>query len=107
MAKSVDMENNNSDYLERTNGGSSFTGGDQDIFRAALLAGSIKVYAKTGLLPTRGMSATKMLKLASQFTGKKYKRGEFENAQTDLYAHVKFLKNHPNTEKPLPRFPTD
>jgi len=102
------MESNNkSDYLERTNGGSSFSGGDQDIFRAALLAGHIDLYNKTGMKPTRGVGPTQMLKFATEYTGKKYKRTELAKAAEDLRGHVNFLKAHPKTAIPLPRFPTE
>ena len=57
-----------------------------DVYRISLLASSIGIWAKTGMVPTRGLSITKMLKLASQYTRKPYKRTEALTAQADLKA---------------------
>jgi len=92
-------------FTERTHNGRVFSKGDVDIFRAALLAQSLIGYAKCKMLPTRGVTASGMLKMASQYTGKAYKRGDYMKAAEDLKAHVEFLKASPQTDKPLPRFP--
>lgn len=99
------MDSNNATFEQRTKGGHVFVGGDQDIFRARLLASSLSIYASTGMRPTRRVGPTLMLKLASQYTGKAYKRGEYAQAVADLTAHCRWLASQPNTNKPLPRFP--
>lgn len=97
--------NNNQTFAERTHNGHSFANGDVDIFRAAILAQSLIVYAKLKMIPTRGVGPVQMLKMASEYTGRKYKRGDYLKAAEDLKGHVEFLKASPQTEKPLPRFP--
>lgn len=73
-----------SDYLARTNNGTSFAGSDMDIFRATMLAGSLRLFAKTGMIPTRGVTGAKMLKMANELTGHVYKRGQYECAAQAL-----------------------
>ena len=71
----------------------SFVGEDAvHVFRAAALAGSLRLWAKTGMIPTRGVSGRMMLDLASQYTKRKYKRTEGEQAAADLDIFVKTMK---------------
>lgn len=66
-------------------GGTTFAGPDAtNFFRAAMLASSLGLYAKCGMIPTRGVTITKMLAMATQYTGKKYKRGDALKAQADV-----------------------
>lgn len=59
----------------------SFVGPDAvNYVRAELLASALKFYAKCGILPTRGVTATGMLKMAEGYTGIKYRRGQYEFA---------------------------
>ena len=90
-------QENNADYLTRTNNGQSFVGSDVDIFRVLMLATSLRGYAKHGMLPTRGVTITSMLKMASQFTGKPYKRTQIEQAAIDLTEYADMLKATPRT----------
>jgi hypothetical protein len=53
------------------------------LFRAKTIMISIK-YTNKGMKMTRGMTMTKLLKMASEYTGKKYKRTESETAMEDL-----------------------
>jgi hypothetical protein len=73
---------------------SSFTGDAVLIYRAAHLAGSINMYVQTNgrIIPTRGVGITRMLELAGQVTGKKYKRKEAPQAVLDLNAWVQLAK---------------
>lgn len=67
------------------NGGTMFVGPDAtNLFRAMTLASSLGLYAKCGIIPTRGVTISKMLAMASQYTGKKYKRGDAAKAQSDV-----------------------
>jgi hypothetical protein len=56
----------------------------RNLFRAKLLRNSIKMYLAVGITPTRGMTITKMLKLATEYTGQTYKRGAGPQALRDL-----------------------
>lgn len=66
-------------------GGTTYAGPDAtNLFRAKILAGSLGLYAKCGMIPTRGVTITKLLAMATQYTGKKYKRGDAAKAQADV-----------------------
>jgi hypothetical protein len=57
-------------------GGMSFVGPDATkLFQAITLRSSLSLYAKCGMIPTRGVTITRMLALTKTFTGKTYKRG--------------------------------
>lgn len=68
----------------------SITGNSIYGYQVAVLLSVLKLYRKTGILPTRGMTITKMLKMATSYTGTVYKRGPkgLEQAITDLTATV-------------------
>lgn len=51
-----------------------------NLARARMLALSLRLYAKTGMRPTRSVSPTDMLRMAGRYTGKKYKRGAYIEA---------------------------
>lgn len=59
-----------------------------NFYRARVLQSSLRLYAKTGMIPTRGVTATVLLKLAEPYTGKKYKRGQHEQAAADMDAWI-------------------
>jgi hypothetical protein len=61
-------------------------------FRTITLKHALSLYAKTGMIPTRGVTATKMLKMAEEITGTKYKRGTHATAAADL---EKLLESQP------------
>jgi hypothetical protein len=64
---------------------SSFVGSDAvNYVRAELLASSLRLYAECKIIPTRGVTATKMLKMATGYTGKAYKRGQYLTAACDV-----------------------
>jgi len=68
-------------------GAVSYSGPDAvNLYRARLLASSLRLYAKTGIIPTRGVTATAMLRMASEYTGKAYKRGQYDAAAADVTA---------------------
>lgn len=67
------------------NGGASYVGPKgTNVFRLRVLAGAIRLYAKTGIIPTRGVTITKMMKMAEKDTGKKFKRGAYVEAADAL-----------------------
>lgn len=78
-----------------TRGGkcTSFVGSDATNYvRAELLASSLRLYDKCKIIPTRGVTATKMLKMATGYTGKTYKRGEYVRAADDVKAWANEMK---------------
>lgn len=63
----------NEDHVSIGPGGISFVGHDAvDLFRARTLASMLKLYAKTGIKPTRGVTLKQMLTLATKYTGQRY-----------------------------------
>lgn len=64
-----------------TQDGRGFSGpGGTDVFRARMLVSSLRLWAKTKIIPTKGFGIDKMLKLALEYTGVKYKRSEADRA---------------------------
>lgn len=57
-----------------------------NVYRAIALASALKLYANTGMKANRMWTPTNMLSTATSITGKKYKRGEYMTAHTDLKA---------------------
>jgi hypothetical protein len=71
-------------YIQTGVGGTMFAGNDAvHMVRATMLRSAIRM-AKTGMMITRGMTLTKGMKMAEQYTGKKYKRGQADQAILDL-----------------------
>lgn len=100
------MDNNNTTFAERSKGGHVFVGGDMDIIRAGELWKALKGYAALKMLPTRGVRASDLLKLATQYTGKKYTgKDKYLNAAEGVWNHMQVLMANPRTDKSLPRFP--
>lgn len=54
------------------------------LMRARMLKSFIDLHKKTGMIPTRGVTITKMFAMAKEYTGQKYKRGEHDRAVNDL-----------------------
>ena len=57
-------------------------------FRLLCLKQSLQMYAKFKMVPTRTVTPTLMLKLASAATGKAYKRGTHAQAALDVAALI-------------------
>jgi hypothetical protein len=63
----------------------AYVGNDAtQLFRVKMLRAAINLHAKTGMIPTRGVTITKMFRMAEQYTGQKYKRGEHTRVIADL-----------------------
>jgi hypothetical protein len=74
-------------YIKHSTGGTMLVGPDAvNLFRALTLKSSLGLYAKCGMIPTRGVTITKILALATEYTGKKYKRGDAAKAEADVKA---------------------
>lgn len=78
------MQNTDPSAVTISNGGTTFTGDGIQLFRAVTLKSAIKLHRDCGMIPTRGMTITKLFGIAQQITGKKYKRGQHDAAIADL-----------------------
>ena len=75
------------------NGGTTLSGPDaMRFYQAVQLKSFLKLYAKTGIRPTRGVGPAQMLGLASNITGHKYKRGAFLEAAEDLSTWIETMR---------------
>jgi len=73
--------------------GVAFVGTDAvNLYRAMTLKSALSLFAKTGIIPTRGVTGTAMLKMATEYTGKAYKRGEHAKAAEDLDIWIKTMR---------------
>ena len=55
-----------------------------EVFRAKSIATALRLYAKTGIKMSRGYTPTNMLAAATQITGEKFKRGQYQEAAEAL-----------------------
>lgn len=82
-----------SQIIYHQGGATTFVGHDAiALYRAAALASALGLYASCGMIPTRGVTISKMLAMASDITGKKYKRGDALKAKADVTTWVRELK---------------
>ena len=63
-------------------GGTICTGAGVDVFKLIALRSALGMF-KAGL-KFRGMTATQALAMASEYTGRKFKRGQFDEARAAL-----------------------
>ncbi len=63
-----------------------------NLYRTICLKAALNLYAKCKLLTTRGVTPTSMLSMASEYTGKKYKRGQHAQAAIDVGVWVDTMK---------------
>lgn len=76
-------------YSKSRGEATSYVGRDAtELFRVNMLKSSIKLWMKTGMMPTRGIGIHKMLKMAEVYTGRKYKKSEAAYAIEDLHNWV-------------------
>lgn len=74
-------------------GHTSFVGPDAvAFFRATVLASGLELYTKHGIRPSRMWTPTTMLKAASEITGKRYRRGEYQKAADDVRLWAQTMK---------------
>lgn len=87
------MAKANDSYVDIGKGGTTFIGPDATrLFAAAQLRGFLRLYAKTGIVPTRGINGTRLLALATGYTGKGYKRGQHMQAYEDMCTWIDTMK---------------
>lgn len=94
MTTTTKPTNPNDSHVDvRPGGGTSFVGPDAiKLFRAITLASSLRLFANTGMVPTRGVTGFMMLKMATEFTGKTYKRGQHTKAAEDVATWIDTMK---------------
>jgi hypothetical protein len=81
--------------ITHTDGGTTIVGPDAMLFyKAAQLKGFIGLYIKCGMIPTRGVTISKMLKMATEITKKPYKNTDDgrRQAEADLQTWVNTMK---------------
>lgn len=83
----------NKSEIVLNNGSTTFAGPDAvNLFRAISLKSSLSLYAKCGMRPTRMVTPTMMLQMATEYTGKKYKRSQHAQAAADMNAWIQTMK---------------
>lgn len=89
-----------SDYLKRTNNGTSFSGSDVNIFRCIVIANALRFYAKTGMKVNRAYTPKNMLAVATAETGRTFKGAtKYFDAATALEMLADDAKNAPRTDR--------
>lgn len=82
-----------SEIVNHPGGGTTITGPDAMLyFKAVTLRSSLKLFAKTGIMPTRGVTGPVMLRIATEITHKAYKRGQYQQALDDLGVWIDTMK---------------
>jgi hypothetical protein len=87
-----------SDYLTRTNGGTSFAGSDVNIYRATVIASALRLYAKTGLKANRAYTPRAMMTAAAVMTGQTFKARDYVGAADALTALAEAAKAAPRAD---------
>ena len=72
----------------------TFAGPDAvELFRVATLKTSISLWVKTKMIPTRGVTITKMLAMATRYTGQRYTPQKAADAVRDLGVWIATMKS--------------
>lgn len=75
------------------NGGTTISGPDGMLFyRAITVRASLRMYAKSGMKSTRMATPANMFAIAKEFTGKDYKRGQYQQAIDDLTVWIDTMR---------------
>lgn len=81
-------------------GGFCLTGDAIPLYQVITLRAAIKLHKACGMIPTRGMTITRMFQSAKNVTGKTYKRGQHDAAIADLTLWIDAAKaSMPVTDK--------
>jgi hypothetical protein len=71
----------------------AFVGKDAvNLYRAAHVKSALSMYAKHKMLMTRGATPNVLLTLATEYTGKTYKRGQHAQAAEDVGVWINTMK---------------
>jgi hypothetical protein len=85
---------NHSEVRVGPQGVTAYVGPDATLLVSAMmLRTGIKMYRTCGMIPTRGMTITKMLERATVFSGKKYTRAKMDQAIADLTTWIEAMKS--------------
>jgi len=68
------------------------------VFAMLALASGLRLYAKTGMKPNRAYTPSRMLAAAEQYTGLKFKRGEYEKAAQALTLAAETTRDEMNRQ---------
>lgn len=72
----------------------SFDGPDATrLYAAMALRAAIKLHKACGIIPTRGMTISKLFAAAKPYTGQSYKRGEHDRAMADLTTWIETMRS--------------
>ena len=84
---------NNDSYIEYGQGGTTFSGPDAvNFFRAATLVSALRLYGEHRIGTNRHLTPTRLLQLATEYTKKPYKRGEYLQAAADVHTWAQTMK---------------
>lgn len=79
--------------IAKSGAGAAFIGPDATaLFTAVVLRLALRSYARTKLQMNRGYTPSRMLAKTTEFTGQKYKRGEYLRAAADLDEWINAMK---------------
>lgn len=81
----------NDSQVSISNSGVCFSGPDAVNLARAISVKSALRLAMVGIT-IRGITKTGLLKIASEYTGKQYNRGEYEKAREDLTTWIETMK---------------
>lgn len=82
-----------SEIIHHKGGGVTLAGPDAvNLYRAVVLCSGLKFYAKTRMKLTRHATGPVMLSMATEYTGKTYKRGQYEQAAADVKVWIDTMK---------------
>lgn len=86
-----------SHIVHHKSGGTTLVGPDAvNLYRAATLASGLRLYARSGILLTRGATPTRLLLIAKEYTGKTYKRkpdrAHYLDAANDVQKWVETMR---------------
>ncbi len=80
-------------YIRVSQGSTSYVGPDAtQYFRVKMLRHALMGWLKFKMIPTRGVNLTKMLKMAEEYTGNKYKRTQVQWAIEDLDVWINTMR---------------
>lgn len=86
------MARNHSEIVHH-DGGTTLVGPDAvNLFRAISVRAALTMYARTGMKMTRGATPTVLLAIATEYSGKAYKRGQYDQAAEDVRIWVETMK---------------
>jgi hypothetical protein len=75
--------------IVHSEGGTMFHGkGAVDVFRAISVASALRLYARTGIKANRAYTPTAMLRVAEEYVGHPFKRGQYAQAAEELSARA-------------------